>query len=132
VASLYFGLCFAIAVAILFMDDGCRKPAAPSGGISIEESITPQPVRTGTETISFLLRNAANSPVTGAHVQLEGDMTHPGMAPVFADAVEGAPGSYKAAINFTMGGDWVVLFHITLSDGRRIERQMDVKGVELN
>jgi hypothetical protein len=31
-----------------------------------------------------------------------------------------------------MGGDWVVLFHITLSDGRKVERQMDVKGVESN
>ena len=28
-----------------------------------------------------------------------------------------------------MGGDWVVLSHISLPDGR-IERQIDVKGVE--
>ena len=31
-----------------------------------------------------------------------------------------------------MGGDWVVLLHIRLADGRKIERQMDVKGVESN
>ncbi len=114
------------------MVDGCRKPAAPSSDLKIEASITPQPVRTGTETISFRLLNAANSPVTGAHVQLEGDMNHPGMAPVFADAVEVMPGDYKAAMNFTMGGDWTILFHIALRDGPKVERQMDVRGVESN
>ncbi len=59
-------------------------------------------------------------------------MTHPGMAPVFADAIEVSPGSYKATMNFTMGGDWVVLFHIMMSNGRRVEQQMDVKGVASN
>ena len=65
-------------------------------------------------------------------VQVEGDMNHPGMAPVFADALEIEPGEYRAQLNFSMGGDWVVLFHINLSDGRKVERQMDVRGVESN
>ena len=47
-------------------------------------------------------------------------------------SAETSPGSYRATLDFTMGGDWVVLFHITLSDGRKIERQMDVKGVASN
>lgn len=111
---------------------GCHKPGETSGDISIDASIAPQPVHAITETISFHLANAARQPVTGAHVQVEGDMSHPGMAPVFADAVEVSSGSYQAPLNFTMGGDWVVLFHITLNDGRKVERQMDVKGVESN
>jgi len=28
-----------------------------------------------------------------------------------------------------MAGDWVVLLHITLPDGRQLERRFDVKGV---
>jgi hypothetical protein len=28
-----------------------------------------------------------------------------------------------------MGGDWVVLVHAALPDGRQVERQFDVKGV---
>ncbi len=59
-------------------------------------------------------------------------MSHPGMAPVFADAAETLPGSYQAHINFNMPGDWIVLFHIKLPDGSRIERQLDVKGVQSN
>ncbi len=111
---------------------GCRRPAVDESGISIDASISPQPVRAGAEAVSFRLTNAAHQPVTGAHVRVEGDMDHPGMAPVFSDAVEISPGSYRSPLNFTMGGDWVVLFHITLSDGRRVERQMGVKGVESN
>jgi hypothetical protein len=131
-ASHYFGVYLTTVAAFSLVAVGCRRPASSSGDITIKESITPQPVRMGTETISLLLVNAASLPVTGAHVQLEGDMTHPGMAPVFADAIEDSPGRYTAPIDFTMGGDWVVLFHITLSDGRKMERQMDVKGVESN
>ena len=111
---------------------GCRKPAGATDDVSIETSIAPQPAHTGTETISFQLTNPSHEPVAGAHVQVEGDMSHPGMAPMFADARETSPGKYKATLDLTMGGDWVVLFHITLSDGRKVERQMDVNGVESN
>jgi hypothetical protein len=121
-----------LVAAPVIVSAGCRRPSSTQGGISIIESITPQPVRAQTETISFRLTNESHQPVAGARVQVEGDMSHPGMAPVFTDALETAPGDYRAPLNFTMGGDWVVLFHITLNDGRKIERQMDVKGVESN
>lgn len=121
-----------LACAPVFVSVGCRRPANDGGGISIIESIAPQPIRAGAETISFRLTNESHQPVAGAHVQVEADMNHPGMAPVFADATETAPGDYRAKLDFSMGGDWVVLFHITLSDGRKVERQMDVKGVESN
>jgi hypothetical protein len=121
-----------LAAAPLLFVIGCRKSANDQGGISIDASIAPQPVHAGSETVSFALTDASHQVVTGAHVQVEGDMSHPGMAPVFADASEVSPGRYNAPLNFTMGGDWVVLFHITLSDGRKVERQMDVKGVESN
>lgn len=57
-------------------------------------------------------------------------MTHPGMAPVFSDAQETRPGDYEARIDFTMGGDWVLLLHVTLADGSKFDKQVDVKGVE--
>jgi hypothetical protein len=123
---------FLLTAVPVFVAIGCRKPAGPSGDVSIDASIAPQPVRTGTATVSFHLTNAAHQSVGGARVQLEGDMNHPGMAPVFSNADETSPGNYKARLDFAMGGDWVVLFHITLSDGRKVERQMDVKGVESN
>lgn len=109
---------------------GCHKPSDPPPAISIEESIAPQPVRSGDEMVSVHLTDAAGQPLSHARIEVEGDMDHPGMAPVFSSAEETAPGSYRAPLTFTMGGDWVVLLHITLADGRRIERQWNVKGVE--
>jgi hypothetical protein len=29
-----------------------------------------------------------------------------------------------------MGGDWVVLMHITLPDGKKLEEQLEVPGVQ--
>ena len=54
------------------------------------------------------------------------------MTPVFADATEFEPGRYRATLEFTMGGDWVVTVHAALPDGRKIDRQFDVKGVRAN
>jgi len=56
-------------------------------------------------------------------------MSHPGMRPEFGAAKESSSGSYQARLNFTMAGDWVILAHIVLRDGQRVERQMEVKGV---
>ncbi|MGA2888831.1 MAG: FixH family protein [Terracidiphilus sp.] len=121
-----------LAATPAFVVVGCRRSSNDEDGISINESIAPLPVRAGDETIFLRLTKASYQPAIGAHVHVEGDMSHPGMAPIFADAIETAPGDYRAKLNFTMGGDWVVLFHITLSDGHKFERQMDVKGVESN
>jgi hypothetical protein len=59
-------------------------------------------------------------------------MSHPGMAPVFGDAKEVAPGQYQGSLEFAMPGDWVVLIHVTLRDGRKLERQVSVPGVSTN
>jgi hypothetical protein len=65
----------------------------------------------------------------GARIELEGDMSHPGMAPVFGAATEGAEGRYSGRLDLPMGGDWVILMHVTLAGGQKIERQIDLKGV---
>lgn len=59
-------------------------------------------------------------------------MSHAGMSPRFADAKEAEPGCYQAHVEFQMAGDWVILLHITLPDGRRLESQFDVRGVQPN
>jgi hypothetical protein len=71
-------------------------------------------------------------PILHAAIKVEGDMSHPGMAPIFGKAEETAPGSYQAHLDFNMGGDWVILLHITLANGRKLERQFDVRGVQSN
>jgi len=107
----------------------CTRHEAASSVIVTDKEIAPQPALVGPVTVSFRLNKAGN-PVTGAHVSLEGDMTHAGMAPVFGDAHEVIPGFYQGQVGLNMAGDWVVLMHVTLPDGNTLEDQMNVSGVQ--
>jgi len=109
----------------------CRKPGG-SPEIGVEQQIAPWPPRVGTATVTLRISGPGDSTIGGAHVTLEGDMSHPGMRPEFGLANEIAPGRYQGRLVFSMAGDWVILIHITLPDGRSVERQMDVKGVRAN
>lgn len=52
-------------------------------------------------------------------MKVVGNMTHAGMAPVLADAVEVEPGVYVAGgFAFSMAGDWIVDAEVTTEDGR--------------
>lgn len=56
-------------------------------------------------------------------------MSHPGMAPVYADAAEIEAGSYRAVLELSMAGDWVVMARASLTDGRKLDYQFEINGV---
>lgn len=95
----------------------------------LAHEIFPQPPRVGQVTITLKLTDVSKKPVTGAHIKLEGNMSHAGMTPVFAEANEIAPGSYRSVVNLSMAGDWDILVHITLPDSRKLDRHVEIKGV---
>lgn len=113
----------------LLLAMACTRSGTASGVVVTDKQIAPQPVQIGSIAVSFRLNKEGN-PLTGAHVSLEGDMTHAGMAPVFGEAHEVAPGRYQGRLSLNMAGDWVVLLHITLPDGHNLEDQMNVSGVQ--
>jgi len=83
----------------------------------------------GQTTITLRLTNISGQPVSGARIKLEANMSHPGMAPVFADATELDEGRYRSTLELSMAGDWIVVAHVTLSDGRRSDQQFEINGV---
>ena len=99
-----------------------------TGDISIAPEVEPQPPRVGQVTITMRVTRA-EKPVTGASIRLEGNMSHAGMAPVFADAAEIEPGRYRANMVLTMAGDWVFSVSMTLPDGTKVYQQFETKGV---
>jgi YtkA-like len=118
-----------VCVALLIAA-GCRGNSASAASMPIRTQIAPQPVRVGDATVTITgIVDGLGEPLAGVHIQVEGDMAHPGMAPMFGDAKETAPGTYQAQLEFNMPGDWVLLEHIRLADGTKIERQLDVRGV---
>ena len=108
---------------------GCRTESSQDSEVTVACTITPQPPRVGNATVTVNLSDRTAKPVTGAWIKLEADMSHPGMAPVLAQAGESAPGSYVGHLQFSMAGDWVILVQGALANGQKIDRQVDVKGV---
>jgi hypothetical protein len=110
----------------------CSKTIDWSPSISVDHDISPQPTRVGPATITIRLTDVARKPVTGAQIAIEGEMSHPGMSPVFGPARELEAGRYQGQIDFAMAGDWILIFQIRLPDGRSFDRQVSVPAVRAN
>jgi hypothetical protein len=109
---------------------GCGRGPQDLPDVTVQVGIEPDPPRLGLTTVTISLYNAKQEPISGAAVEIEGNMSHAGMVPVFATASEVAPGRYQAELDFTMGGDWFLLVRTDLPDGRSLERKIDVPGVD--
>ena len=107
----------------------CGRATRHAPPLDVTWSLAPTPPVVGSSTLTVTLRNPAGAPVNGADVRLEADMSHAGMAPVFADAAERGDGVYEIPFSFTMRGDWVLLVSVALPDGARLERRIDVANV---
>jgi len=127
--SSFHGVFLTVLCFVVPMVMGCRRTDRSAPTVIVYHQITPQPLRTGPAVIAIQLTDTAAKPVPHAAITVEADMSHPGMAPLFNEAREISPGSYQASINFNMRGDWVVLLHIKLANGQKIEQHIDVGGV---
>jgi hypothetical protein len=99
---------FACAAALLIAS--CSRPVGSSAFVAIEHEISPEPARVGPATVSLRLADSAAKP----------------------EAKETDHGRYEFQLEFPMAGDWVILLHVTLPDGKKLERQFDVRGVRPN
>lgn len=108
----------------------CNKTVDPGPALVVKSVISPLPAKVGSATVMIELSDSSAKPVEGASIVLEAVMSHAGMAPVFGGSTEVAPGRYNGNLAFTMAGDWVVLLHLKLANGTKVERRIDVKGVQ--
>ena len=120
-----------LGLLILLALASCGRGAKDLSDVAVELAIEPAPPQIGPATLTVTLRDASGQPIQGAVVELEGNMNHAGMVPVFAPAFEVGPGHYQAGLEFTMGGDWFILVRADLPDGRSMERKVDVPGVDV-
>jgi hypothetical protein len=110
-------LTLALVAIVPLLVAGCRPPAERADpNRSIEVTLLTTPARVGPAAIEIRLE-AAGSPVTGAEVRVVGDMTHAGMVPVVANAVDLGGGVYRTeGFAFDMAGDWVVTAEVRYPD----------------
>jgi hypothetical protein len=106
--KLWLGL--ALLAALLLGLTGCRRVGPEQGAdIGVNLAFSPDPPQVGQVTVITTLSDSTGQPLIGAQVELEGNMTHAGMAPSLAEAVETAPGRYEAPLELSMAGDWFIL-----------------------
>jgi hypothetical protein len=107
----------------------CRPGHESVPDVAIDCQIDPDPPTIGASTITVSLADAGARPVVGATVLVEANMSHPGMRPLFARATEIAPARYRADLEFTMAGDWILSVSAALRDGRTAHTRLDVPGI---
>lgn len=84
----------------------------------------------GANSLTLHLTDHAGRPISLTSPRLEGDMNHAGMKPVFGNLQQPRPGEYTGTIDFTMGGDWILLVSGQTADGGHFETKVDVPGVK--
>jgi hypothetical protein len=127
----------AIFAAIILLVAGAACSRGDEGetvspeDITINMTVEPEPPTMGPATITFVLTDKDGDPVSGATLEIEGNMTHAGMQPVFDDITEVEDGRYVTQnFQFTMGGDWIITVSGSLEDGAEIKQTFDLAGVE--
>ncbi len=103
----------------------CRPPAdrtstsAAGAGAEVSVELLTRPARVGPAAIEVVVRRDGEG-VEGATVQVTGDMTHAGMVPVVADAIELGAGVYRSdGFAFDMAGDWIITVDVRHPSGER-------------
>jgi len=107
----------------------CR-PQGKSPDLTFAHEISPQPPRVGRVTITLNIKDTSGAPVSGARLNFEGNMSHAGMVPVFTGASETGRGRYQSSMELSMAGDWNVTVHAALPDGRKLDHEFEIRGVE--
>jgi hypothetical protein len=116
-----------VPVVCIGVSTVCVRNAGRAEDVSVEWKMTPTQPVAGTPVLGEMtLRDHRRRPVRGARLQVEGHMSHPGMAPVIAAVAERGEGVYEVRLQFTMSGDWIVLVTGSLPDGRRLNHRIDV------
>ena len=124
-SSLLIPLC----VCFVFVE-GCTKPQQKWVEPIVAHEISPQPPRVGPVTLTLKLTDFSGAAITGVQLAVEGNMSHAGMVPVFAEAKEIEPGRYRSVMELSMAGDWTVTVHMTRSRNRKMDYTFEINGVE--
>ena len=107
----------------------CRPPSGGAAAGSAAEGRTVSATFVGKPALGevplrvTVLMNGA--PVSGAQVEVTGDMIHAGMAPVLAEAEEQGDGTYETQnFAFDMAGDWILTVDVTYPDGVKLSKNL--------
>jgi hypothetical protein len=123
------GTWISIGVVLVLFLAGCARGSQDLLDVAVDVTVDPIPPQAGPAMVTVNLHDSSDQPISGAAIELEGNMNHAGMVPVLANASEMAPGLYQGSLEFNMAGDWFILVRADLPDGRSMEHRVDLPGV---
>jgi hypothetical protein len=82
-------------------------------------------------TADLTLAGENGQSLSGAVIQFEGHMDHPGMAPVVVQARDMNDGHYSGTMRLTMAGNWTLIATGQLPGGTRFHKQLGVLSARL-
>lgn len=122
---------FLLPLLLCLLAIGCGgKGTVPNLDAKAAVQFEPAPPVVGENSIKVTLADSAGAPVRLGRIQVEGNMNHAGMRPVFTELIENEPGRYAGTIEFTMGGDWFLLLTAEPSSEGRLNEKVEVPGVK--
>jgi hypothetical protein len=93
-------------------------------------AVSPQPPIVGSARLDLTVASPDGKPITGATLQIRGDMNMAGMQPVLADLQDRGNGHYEASdFQFTMAGDWILTVSGSLPDGTPVKKTLTIAVV---
>lgn len=103
-----------------------NMPAPTPIDVDLSVRVKPELLAVGEATLIVTLKDANDTPVDGATLQVHGDMDHEGMTPVDREASTSTEGEYHVPFEWTMGGGWIVTITARLPDnGGEITKTFD-------
>lgn len=115
------------AAGLLLLVCAC-SPSRSELPVDVHIKVSPSPPSVGPSIVELTV-TGPEGPLRLVGLHVEGNMNHPGMSPSEGVVSEMGDGRYRAALDFTMGGDWYLLVSGTTHDGRTFESAIDVPGV---
>lgn len=117
------------SLLILMVAAGCResnKDEVTAENVNIEVDVANEALAVGASTLLVTITDDDDDPVEEATVVVRGDMDHAGMVPIISEPVtENEAGVYRVPIEWTMGGDWIVIVTVTLPDASIAEQEFN-------
>ncbi len=117
-----------VLAALMIALAACAPKPDDTADVNVTCTVTPMPARVGPAIVDLKLTEKGR-PLTSAKLRVEGHMNHAGMVPSQATVHENGEGLYRAELELTLRGDWILVVDADLADGRTLERTFDVRGV---
>ncbi len=127
--NLIIGLAMIIGVIFLGykLTSGPSSSFASNGSTLVNMTTNPDPIRVGSDSFVFDVKDNSGKPVDNATILFDINMTTMNMGTQQGSAVSQGNGKYTATGNISMQGPWRVGTKVTMPDGKVISKDFTIE-----